>query len=540
VRQLRPSRTRTRGFASMFRTYAARRPCSETTQSVSPTSALPTPIRRGCPLRRPVVSSSATPGSGKPARAALRTIGLSSLADIKVETLRLSTSTSLSETMFDALSDRLQAALGDVRSRGKLTEDDVNKAMRQVRLALLEADVNFKVVKQFTAAVKERALGQDVLESLNPGQQVVKIVSDELTQLMGGSGRDLALARPGPTVILVAGLQGSGKTTACGKLARHLREEHKMDVAVAACDVYRPAAVDQLVKVAGQAGAHVYEQGTGRDPVDIAEWALDQAKRDRRDALIVDTSGRLHIDEALMTELAEIKKRTKPHNVLLVVDAMTGQDATAVAEQFAETANFDGVILSKLDGDARGGAALSVKAVTGKPVLYASTGEKLADFERFHPDRMAQRILGMGDVMTLVEKAERQMDERQAQVLERKIRKEQFTLDDFLEQMKQVRRMGPLGNLLRMMPGVGNQLGNLNVDEKELDRLEAIILSMTPEERANPKIIDGSRRRRIARGSGTNVQAVSQLVKQFAQMKKLMKQVASGKMPSLQQLAGGR
>jgi signal recognition particle subunit SRP54 len=442
--------------------------------------------------------------------------------------------------MFDALSDRLQAALGDVRSRGKLTEDDVNKAMRQVRLALLEADVNFKVVKQFTAAVKERALGQDVLESLNPGQQVVKIVSDELTELMGGAGRDLALAKPGPTVVLMAGLQGSGKTTACGKLARHLREEHGMDVALAACDVYRPAAVDQLVKVGAQAGAHVYEQGSGRDPVDIAEWALDQAKGDRRDALIVDTSGRLHIDEELMKELAQIKKRTKPHDVLLVLDAMTGQDAVNVAEQFAETANFDGVVLSKLDGDARGGAALSVKAVTGKPILYASTGEKLADFERFHPDRMAQRILGMGDVMTLVEKAERQIDERQAQDLERKIRKEQFTLDDFLDQMKQVRRMGPIGNLLRMMPGVGQQLGSLNVDEKELDRLEAIILSMTPEERANPRIIDGSRRRRIARGSGTNVQAVSQLVKQFAQMKKLMKQVASGKMPSLQQLAGGR
>jgi signal recognition particle subunit SRP54 len=416
--------------------------------------------------------------------------------------------------VFDALSDRLQAALGDVRSRGKLTEEDVNKAMRQVRLALLEADVNFKVVKQFTAAVKERALGQDVLESINPGQQVVKIVSDELTALMGGAGRDLALARPGPTVILMAGLQGSGKTTACGKLARHLREEHKMDVAVAACDVYRPAAVDQLVKVGSQAGAHVYEQGTGRDPVDIAEWALDQAKRDRRDALIVDTSGRLHIDEALMKELAQIKKRTRAHNVLLVVDAMTGQDAVNVAEQFA---------------------ALSVKAVTGKPILYASTGEKLGDFERFHPDRMAQRILGMGDVMTLVEKAERQMDERKAAELERKIRKEQFTLDDFLEQMKQVRKMGPIGNLLRMMPGVGQQLGSLQVDEKE-----PIILSMTPEERANPKIIDGSRRRRIARGSGTNVQAVSQLVKQFAQMKKLMKQIAGGKMPSLQQLAGGR
>ena len=267
--------------------------------------------------------------------------------------------------MFDALSDRLQAALGDVRSRGKLTEDDINQAMRQVRLALLEADVNFKVVKQFTAAVKERALGADVLDALNPGQQVLKIVSDELTNLMGGAGRDLVLARPGPTVILMAGLQGSGKTTACGKLARHLREEHKMNVAVAACDVYRPAAVDQLVKVGAQAGAHVYEQGTSRKPVDIAEWAINEAKRDRRDALIVDTSGRLHVDEELMAELAEIKKRTKPHNVLLVVDAMTGQDAVNVAEQFAETVNFDGLVLSKLDGDSRGGAALSVKAVTG-------------------------------------------------------------------------------------------------------------------------------------------------------------------------------
>ncbi|MEA2378387.1 MAG: signal recognition particle subunit, partial [Thermoleophilaceae bacterium] len=418
--------------------------------------------------------------------------------------------------MFDALSDRLQAALGDVRSRGKLTEDDIGKAMRQVRLALLEADVNFKVVKQFTEAVKERALGQDVLDSLNPGQQVVKIVSDELTTLMGGAGRDLALAKPGPTVILMAGLQGSGKTTACGKLARHLREEHGMDVAVAACDVYRPAAVDQLIKVGGQAGAHVYEQGTGRAPVDIAEWALDQAKQDRRDALIIDTSGRLHVDEELMKELAEIKKRTKPHDVLLVVDAMTGQDAVNVAERFAEVANFDGVILTKLDGDARGGAALSVKAVTGKPILYASTGEKLDAFERFHPDRMAQRILGMGDVLTLVEKAERQMDEKQAQELERKIRKEQFTLDDFLDQLKQIRKMGPLSGLLKMIPGVSAQLGNVKVDDRELDRLQAIITSMTPAERANPQILNGSRRRRIARGSGTSVQAVNQLVKQFS------------------------
>ncbi|MEJ7788977.1 MAG: signal recognition particle protein [Thermoleophilaceae bacterium] len=442
--------------------------------------------------------------------------------------------------MFDTLSDRLQDALGDVRSRGTLTDDDISKAMRQVRLALLEADVNFKVVKEFTNAVKERALGADVLASLNPGQQVVKIVSDELTQLMGGSGRDLVFAKSGLTVILMAGLQGSGKTTACGKLARHLREEKKLDVAVAACDLQRPAAVDQLVKVGAQAGATVYEQGTGRNPVDVAEWALGQAKADRRDVLIVDTAGRLHVDAELMSELSEIKKRTKPHDVVLVVDAMTGQDAVNVAEAFSEATDFDGVILSKLDGDARGGAALSVKALTGKPILYASTGEKLDAFERFHPDRMAQRILGMGDVMTLIEKAESQMDESKAAELEKKIKKNQFTLDDFLEQMQQVRSMGPLQGLLKMIPGMGQQLQGLSVDDRELDRLQAIITSMTAAERANPKIIDGSRRRRIARGSGTNVQAVSQLVKQFAQMQKMMRQLSQGKMPNLQGLAGGR
>jgi signal recognition particle subunit SRP54 len=442
--------------------------------------------------------------------------------------------------MFDTLSERLQAALGDVRSRGKLTEDDVNKAMRAIRLALLEADVNFQVVKQFTAAVKERALGADVLESLNPGQQVVKLVDEELTALMGGAGRDLVFAGKPPTVILMAGLQGSGKTTAVGKLARHLREEHGKDVAVAACDVYRPAAVDQLIKVGAQAGATVYEQGTGRDPVDIAEWALGRAREEGRDVLIVDTSGRLHIDEELMEELRNIRKRTKPHNVLLVVDAMTGQDAVNVSQRFAEVANFDGVILTKLDGDARGGAALSVKAVTGKPILYASTGEKLDAFERFHPDRMAQRILGMGDVLTLVEKVERQTDEKTAAELERKIRKQQFTLDDFLDQMHQLRKMGPLTSLLKMMPGVGSQLGNIKVDDRDLDRLQAIITSMTPEERRNPAILNGSRRRRIALGSGTNVQAVNQLVKQFGQMQKMMRQLSQGKMPSLSQMAGGR
>jgi signal recognition particle subunit SRP54 len=442
--------------------------------------------------------------------------------------------------MFDTLSERLQAALADVRSHGKLTEDDINQAMRAIRLALLEADVNFQVVKRFTAAVKERALGSEVLESLNPGQQVVKIVNDELTALMGGAGRDLVFAGSGPTVILMAGLQGSGKTTACAKLARHLREEQKKDVALAACDVYRPAAVDQLVKVGQQAGATVYEQGTGRDPVDIAEWALGRAKSEGRDVLIVDTSGRLHVDEDLMKELAEIKKRTRPHDVLLVVDAMTGQDAVNVAEQFANTANFDGVVLTKLDGDARGGAALSVKAVTGKPILYASTGEKLGAFERFHPDRMAQRILGMGDVMTLVEKAEREFDEKKAVELERKIRRQEFTFDDFLEQLHQIRRMGPLSGLLKMIPGLGAQLGGLKVDERELDRVQAIITSMTPEERANPSILNGSRRRRIAQGSGTNVSAVNQLVKQFSQMQKMMRQLSQGKMPSLSQLGRGR
>jgi signal recognition particle subunit SRP54 len=443
--------------------------------------------------------------------------------------------------VFDALSERLQSALGDVRSRGRLSEEDIAAAMRQIRLALLEADVNFQVVKRFTAQVKERALGQEVMSSLNPAQQVVKIVSDELTELMGGSGRDLAFGSSKPTVILVAGLQGSGKTTACGKLARHLRTEHGKDVAIAACDVYRPAAVDQLVKVGAQAGATVYEQGTGRDPVDIAEWALGRARSEGHDVLIVDTSGRLHVDEALMDELAKIKRRTKPHNVLLVVDSMTGQDAVNVAERFAETAAFDGVVLTKVDGDARGGAALSVKAVTGKPILYASTGEKLDAFERFHPDRMAQRILGMGDVMTLVEKAEAQMDDDRAAALEEKLRKDQFTLEDFLEQMQQVRRMGPLSGLLKMIPGMGGAgLGDVKVDDRELDRLGAIITSMTPEERANPAILNGSRRRRIARGSGTSVQAVNQLVKQFGQMQKMMRQLSRGKMPSLGQLTGGR
>ncbi|HYU61701.1 MAG TPA: signal recognition particle protein, partial [Solirubrobacterales bacterium] len=379
-------------------------------------------------------------------------------------------------------------------------------------------------------------------ESLDPGQQVVKIVNEELASLMGGASRDLALASSGPTVILMAGLQGSGKTTACAKLAKHLAKDGK-DVALAACDLQRPAAVDQLVTVGKDAGATVYSQGTDRDPVDVAEWALGQAKADGRDALIVDTAGRLHIDEELMDQLVAIRKRTKPHDVLLVLDAMTGQDAVNVAEQFADRAEFDGVVLTKLDGDARGGAALSVKAVTGKPILYASTGEKLDQLERFHPERMASRILGMGDVLSLIEKAEQSVDQQQAADLERKIRKQQFTLEDFLQQMRQVRRMGPLTNLLGMMPGMGGalkELRNVNLDERELDRVEAIILSMTPAERARPDIINGSRRKRIAQGSGTTVQAVNQLTKQFGQMRKMMKQLAEGKMPSPEQLMGGR
>src|SRR5579884_2677704 len=340
--------------------------------------------------------------------------------------------------MFDSLAEKLQATLAEVRGRGTLSEEDISAAMREIRLALLEADVNFQVVKAFTGTVKERAMGADVIGQLNPGQQVVKIVSDELTELMGGAARDLSFSPRPPTVVVMAGLQGSGKTTATAKLARYLREQHSSSVAVAACDVQRPAAVDQLVKVGKQAGADVYERGTDSDPVKIAAWARDRAQSEGKDVLIIDTSGRLHVDQELMAELADIKKATKPHDVLLVVDAMTGQDAVAVAEQFAQTVQFDGVVMTKLDGDARGGAALSVKAITGRPILFASTGEKLDQFERFHPDRMAQRILGMGDVMTLIEKAERQFDADQAAELERKMRRNEFGLDDFLDQLRQV------------------------------------------------------------------------------------------------------
>jgi signal recognition particle subunit SRP54 len=441
--------------------------------------------------------------------------------------------------MFDQLSERLQGVLTDVRSRGKLSEDGVNKALREVRLALLEADVNFKVVKDFTASLKERLAGEEVSEALNPGHTVIKAVNDELTELMGGSGRDLVFAPSGPTVILMEGLQGSGKTTACAKLAKLLKKQNK-DVALAACDLQRPAAVEQLEKLGAQAKTHVYSQPGETDAVKVAGWAREQAVAENRNVLIVDTAGRLHVDQELMDELAKVRKVTKPHDVLLVVDAMTGQDAVNVAESFAEVTDFNGVVMTKLDGDARGGAALSVRAVTGKPIIYASTGEKLDEFERFHPDRMAGRILGMGDVMSLIEKTQEEFDADQAADLERKIRKQQFTLEDFLGQMKQVRRMGPVGNLMKMMPGMGKAMKGMGqVDERELDRIEAIILSMTPHERAHPSEINGSRRKRIATGSGTTVQAVNRLVKQFGQMNKLMKQLSEGKMPDPQQLMRG-
>ena len=433
--------------------------------------------------------------------------------------------------MFDSLSEKLQGTLADVRNHGTLTEADIDGALREIRLALLEADVNFKVVRQFTAQVKGRCTGAEVIGKLNPGQQVVKIVAEELTALMGGpptrgeqdnaevGSATLSFSPKPPTVILMAGLQGSGKTTATAKLARYLREEHSSAVALAACDVYRPAAVEQLVKVGAQAGADVFFRDPTHpdlDPVEIAAWALERAKEEGKDVLIVDTSGRLHVDEQLMAELVRIR------------------DAVNVAESFAEEVQFDGVVMSKLDGDARGGAALSVKAVTGKPILFASTGEKLEQFERFHPDRMAQRILGMGDVMSLIEQAERSFDETEAAELERKVRRNELGLDDFLAQLKMIRKMGPLTSLLGMIPGLGaHQLQNMKVDERELDRIQAIILAMTPEERRRPELIKGSRRLRIARGSGTSVQQVNRLVKQFGQMRRVMKQVGRGKTPDI-------
>jgi signal recognition particle subunit SRP54 len=438
--------------------------------------------------------------------------------------------------MFDTLSDKLQASLGDLRGRGRLSEEDLSRAMREIRLALLEADVNFKVVKEFVAKVKERALGSDVTKSLTPGQEVVKIVHDELTTLMGAGSSKLAFAGRPPTVILLAGLQGSGKTTAAAKLALLLRRDGKAPALVAA-DLQRPAAIDQLEQLGKQVQIPVYRRDDTRDAVGVARYGLEQAKAQGRDVVIVDTAGRLQIDEPLMDELAAVRKEVKPHNVLLVLDAMTGQEAVAVAEGFQERIAFDGVVLTKLDGDARGGAALSVRAVTGKPIKLVSTGEKLDQIEYFHPDRMASRILGMGDVLTLIERAEAAADEDDQAAMEKRLRAGQFTFDDFLQAQRMMRKMGPLKNVVSMIPGLGKQMQGVDIDDRELARVEAIVLAMTSDERKRPEIINGSRRARIARGSGTSVQQVNKLLQARKQMQKMMKQMGQGKMPNLQSLA---
>jgi signal recognition particle subunit SRP54 len=433
--------------------------------------------------------------------------------------------------LFDTLSDRLQGALGDLRKRGTLDEESISRAMREIRLALLEADVNLEVVKDFTARVRERALGQDVVKSVTPGQQVVKIVHDELTALMGTGDSRLVYTSKQPTVILLAGLQGSGKTTAAAKLALLLRKDGKRPALVAA-DLQRPAAIDQLEQLGRQIQVPVYSEER-RDPVEAVRAGLERAQADGRDAVVLDTAGRLHVDEELMDELARVSKASRPHNVLLVLDAMTGQEAVRVAQSFQERVAFDGVVLTKLDGDARGGAALSVKAVTGRPIKLVSVGEKLDQLEYFHPDRMASRILGMGDVLSLVEKAEQAIEEDEQAEMEERIRKGQFTFDDFLSAQRMLRRMGPLQGVLKLLPGVGSQLKDVQIDERELKRVEAIVLSMTPQERAIPHLIDGKRRLRIARGSGTNVQQVNRLLDARKQMEKVMKGMSKGKFPQL-------
>jgi signal recognition particle subunit SRP54 len=431
--------------------------------------------------------------------------------------------------VFDTLGDKLNAALGPLRGRGKLDEEAISRAMREIRLALLEADVNFRVVKDFVARVRERAVGQDVQRSLTPGQQVVKIVHEELTALMGSGDSKLVFAGKPPTVILLAGLQGSGKTTAAAKLALLLRKEDHAPALVAA-DLQRPAAVDQLEQLGRQIQIPVF---TGTEPVEAAKSGIEQARLQGRDVVIVDTAGRLQIDEELMQELGRIRDATKPTNVLLVLDAMTGQEAVSVAEAFQARVAFDGVVLTKLDGDARGGAALSVKAVTGQPVKLASVGEKLDQLEYFYPDRMASRILGMGDVLTLIEKAEEAATEEDQAALEARMRAGEFSFDDFLTSYRMLRKMGPLKGVLSMIPGLGNQLKGLEVDDRELSRVEAIVLSMTPQERQMPHLIDGSRRKRIAAGSGTDIQQVNKLLSARKQMQKMMKQMGKGKMPGL-------
>jgi signal recognition particle subunit SRP54 len=440
--------------------------------------------------------------------------------------------------VFDALSDRLQSALGDLRGRGTLDEQAISRAMREIRLALLEADVNFEVVKSFVAHVRERAIGQEVAKSLTPGQQVVKIVHDELTALMGAGASGLAFAGRGPTVVLLAGLQGSGKTTAAAKLALLLRKEGRAPALVAA-DLQRPAAIDQLEQLGRQIQVPVYRED-GADPVTVVRNGIPALVDGGADTIILDTAGRLHVDEDLMRELERVRDEARPTNVLLVVDAMTGQEAVNVAQAFQERVAFDGVLMTKLDGDARGGAALSVKAVTGRPIKLISVGEKLDQLEYFHPDRMASRILGMGDVLTLIERAEAAVEEDEQKELEARMLQGQFSFDDFLKSYKMVRKMGPLQGVLKLIPGIGNQLDALDqIDDRQLARIEAIILSMTRAERARPTMIDGSRRQRIARGSGTTVEEVNRLLEARKQMERLVKGMSRGKLPDLGALTGG-
>ncbi len=439
--------------------------------------------------------------------------------------------------MFDALASRLQDAMGDLGRRSRLDEETVTRATREIRLALLEADVDFEVVRDLVTRIRERALGQEVLRGLEPGQQVVKIVHDELTELMGSSDSRLAFGRP-PTVVLMVGLQGSGKTTTSAKLALWLRRnEHKTPGLVAA-DLQRPAAIDQLEQLGRQLQVPVYRTET-QDPVEAARAGLERATADGCDVVIVDTAGRLEVDTALMEELARVRDAVRPTNVLLVLDAMTGQTAVAVARAFQEHVAFDGLVLTKLDGDARGGAALSARAITGKPVKFASVGEKVDQLELFHPDRMASRILGMGDVLTLIEKAEQAVEEDEQADLEARVRAGQFTFDDFLASSRMLKKMGPIQGVMKLIPGMGKQLDGLDVDEGQLGRVEAIVLSMTPHERRTPHAINGSRRRRIAAGSGTTIDEVNRLLQARKQMEKVMKQFGKGKLPTLPpELAG--
>ena len=431
---------------------------------------------------------------------------------------------------FEGLSEKLNATFKRLRGKGRLTENDVKEAMREVRLALLEADVGYKVVKDFVAAVTERSVGTDVLDSLTPAQQVIKIVNEELTKLMGGSNAKIAMANNSPTIVMMVGLQGAGKTTTTAKLAGLMRRQYTKRPLLAACDVYRPAAIDQLKVVGGQMDLPVFEQGQG-DPVKIAENAIRHAKDYGSDMVFLDTAGRLHVDENLMDELKRMKGAVRPNEILLVVDAMTGQDAVNAAAAFDEALGIDGVILTKLDGDARGGAALSIRATTGKPIKFVGTGEKLDMIEPFHPDRMASRILGMGDMLSFIEKAEQNFDAKQAAKMEEKLRKNRFTLQDYYDQMQQLKSMGDLNQLASMMPGnLGRQLQGAQIDEKQFARMEAIILSMTPQERENPQILGASRKKRIAAGCGLQVVDVNRLLKQFDQMQQMIKQMSKGGM----------